>query len=125
RKALAPAVGEPAERTLRVVDDDDRQREGTGIVSVDHCCRGATRGRSSEKFMTIEALAAQGDEKLAAADVAAVGGHRSEPCFAAAQATVHQGGRFGRAHHCLLRMASAARATAWSENDSRLPRISW
>ena len=75
--------------------------------------------------MAIEVLAAQRDEQVAALQAARVGRHSGERGAAVTRSAAQHGGRFSEAHHPVPRRASAAPATAASENGRRLPAISW
>ena len=74
-----------------------------------------------EEVMAVEILAADGDEELAFAERARIGGNALEArlVVAARAARAHGGDGFGKAHHRLPRRASAAPATAASENGRR------
>src|SRR5437868_5024866 len=113
-----------SERALRIGDDDDRQRKGPAVVAIDHRRASAARRSGSEELVTVEALAAQRDEKFAARDRAAIARDAGKAHVRAARASRKCACRLGDAHHQPVLRASAARATAWSENGSRLPPIS-
>ena len=124
-EARAPVARELAKRALAVLHDDDRKRIRPLIVVIDHGGGRAAPDGGIEEVVPIEALAAQGDEEFIAPDRAAVGRHAGKARVGAAGAAAGHARCFGRAHHRVLRRASAARAAAWSENASRSPAISW
>jgi hypothetical protein len=118
-------AGKLAERALGIFDDHHGKRERTLVAPIDHRGGRAARCSGREEIVPIEALAAQRDEKLPAPDAAAVGRDAVEAGVGSARATAAQGRGFAERHHRCPRIASAARATASSENGRRWPAISW
>src|SRR5581483_11817466 len=101
-----------AERPLGVVNDNHGQRIRSCIVAIHQGGSRAAGGGGIEKGVAVEALAAQRDEQLAAADRATVARYAGEAQVGAADAAAEHVRRFGQAYHRAPRSASAARATA-------------
>src|SRR5205807_7937234 len=116
--------GELAQCALGVGHRDRRKRRFAAVGAIDERAGGSGALRMVQESMAVEALAAQRDEQLAALQAARVGRYAAERGAAATCSAAQHGGRFSEAHHPVPRRASAARATAASENGTRLPAIS-
>ena len=123
-KALPPVARKVAESQPRVLDHERRQRLLAGVAPVDHRRCGAARGSLREELVPVEALAAQRHEELPRAQLAAVRRYALERRVAARGARAEQRRCFPQRHHAPPLFASAARATAMSENGTRRPAIS-
>jgi hypothetical protein len=128
REFSAPVGAEPAQREPRVPDHDQRQLDlripDPGPRVFHHGGhRSGCRGLGHET-MTVETLALERDEQVAALHGAAVGIDAVEGNVAAAYSGIQRARRLGDSHHRHLPLNAACAAPA-SLNGRLVPPISW
>jgi hypothetical protein len=127
RETRAPGRGQLLQRAQRVGHLQARQPVAESAFGECSYRTGGPGG--AEVVVAVEAFAAQCDEEIAGAQRAGVAVHALEGGRAAADQLRAGQQRLGLAqrHHAPTpcRRASAARASAWSENGNRTPATSW